>query len=285
MFKLLLKSKLLYKNKSIGRNNMKKWSVIAIALVLTLSLIGCASNGAGGTSKKVLIASDATYAPMEYMDKDKITGFDIEFLDEVMKEAGISYEVKNVGWDTLLESVKQGTEYKAGISAITIDDERKQSYDFSIPYFESINMILVKDDSPVKSADDLKGKKVAVQGATTADKLMTKIMGTGNTSLKKFDSNAVALLEMEKGGVEAVVADIAIVREYVKNHPDKKLKSIPDTKNFIPEYYGIAFPKGSDLKAKVDPAIKKLIDNGSYAKLFKKWFGEDPNVANLQKAN
>jgi glutamine transport system substrate-binding protein len=264
---------------------MKKWSIIAIAMVLVLSLVGCGSNSAGGSSKKVLIASDATYAPMEFMDKDKITGFDIEFLDQVMKEAGISYEVKNVGWDTLLESVKQGTEYKAGISSITINDERKQSYDFSTPYFESINMILVKEDSPVKSAEDLKGKKVAVQGATTADELMTKIMGTGNTSLKKFDSNAVALLEMEKGGVEAVVADIAIVREYVKNHPDKKLKSIPDTKNFLPEYYGIAFPKGSDLKAKVDPAIKKLIDNGSYAKLFKKWFGEDPNVANLQKAN
>ncbi|SEC47325.1 basic amino acid ABC transporter substrate-binding protein [Paenibacillus sp. GP183] len=264
---------------------MKKWSVMIAAIVLIISLMGCASNGTGGSGKKVLVASDATYSPMEYMDKDKMTGFDIEFLAEVMKEAGISYEVKNVGWDAMLESVKQGTEYKAGISSITITDERKQSYDFSIPYFESINMILVKADSPVKSADDLKGKKVAVQGGTTADELMTKVMGTGNTSLKKFDSNAVALLEMEKGGVEAVVADIAVVREYVKNHPDKKLKSVPDTKNFVPEYYGIAFPKGSDLKAKIDPAIKKLMDNGSYAKLFKKWFNEDPNIANIQKAS
>jgi polar amino acid transport system substrate-binding protein len=263
---------------------MRKWTVMITAIVLILSLMACASNGTGGSGKKILIASDATYSPMEYMDKDKITGFDIEFLAEVMKEAGISYEVKNITWDTLLESVKQGTEYKAGISSITITDDRKQSYDFSIPYFESINMILVKEDSPVKSADDLKGKKVAVQGGTTADDLMTKVMGTGNSSLKKFDSNAVALLEMEKGGVEAVVADIAVVREYVKIHPDKKLKSVADTKNFVPEYYGIAFPKGSDLKAKVDPAIKKLIDNGSYAKLFKKWFDVDPNVANLQKA-
>jgi glutamine transport system substrate-binding protein len=264
---------------------MRKWSVMIVAIVLILSLMGCASNGTGGSGKKILVASDATYSPMEYMDKDKMTGFDIEFLAEVMKEAGISYEVKNVPWDTLLQSVQQGTEYNAGISSITITDERKQSYDFSIPYFESINMILVKADSPVKSADDLKGKNVGVQGGTTADELMTKVMGTGNASLKKFDSNAVALLDMEKNGVEAVVADIAVVREYVKNHPDKKLKSVPDTKNFVPEYYGIAFPKGSDLKAKVDPAIKKLMDNGSYAMLFKKWFGEDPNLANLQKAN
>jgi glutamine transport system substrate-binding protein len=274
---------------------MKKWTVLITAIVMVIALAGCGSKEAGtntnagtGTSapaKKILIASDGTYAPMEYMDKDKITGFDIEFLAEVMKEAGIDYEVKNVAWDTLLESVKQGTEYQAGISSISITDDRKQSFDFSIPYFESINMILVKEDSPVKTADDLKGKKVAVQTGTTADILMTQIMGGGNSALKKFDSNAVALLEMENGGAEAVVADIAIIRDYVKNHPDKKLKAIPDTKNFISEYYAIAYPKGSQLKAKIDPAIKKVIENGTYATLFKKWFGEEPNVANLQKAN
>jgi glutamine transport system substrate-binding protein len=286
---------------------MKKWTVMMVAVVLVFALAGCGSKGASTNSststgtketstgtketstsnsgKKVMFASDGTYAPMEYMDKDKITGFDIEFLAEVMKVAGIDYEVKNVGWDTMLESVKQGTEYQAGISSISITDERKQTYDFSVPYFESTNMILIKADSPIKSADDLKGKKVAVQSATTADELMTKIMGTGNTDLKKFDSNAAALLEMENGGAEAVVADIAIVREYVKNHPDKKLIALPDTKNFSSEYYGIAYPKGSDLKAKIDPAIKKVIENGTYAKVFKKWFGEEPNVANLQKAN
>ncbi len=267
---------------------MKKWTTLAFAVILAFTIAGCASqsggaSGGGAAGKTYMFASDATYAPMEYMDKDKIVGFDIDFLAEVMKEAGLKYEVKNVNWDTMLESVKQGTEYQAGISSISITDDRKKSYDFSVPYFESTNMILVKADSTVKSATDLKGKKIAVQSGTTADDLMTGIMGQGNSDLKKFDSNAVALLEMEKGGADAVVADIAIIREYVKNHPDKKLKAVADTANFKPEYYGLAFPKGSDLKAKLDPAIKKVIDNGTYAKLYKKWFGEDPNISNLGK--
>jgi polar amino acid transport system substrate-binding protein len=73
---------------------MKKWTVMLVAIVLILSLMGCASNGTGGSGQKVLVASDATYSPMEYMDKDKMTGFDIEFLAEVMKEAGINYEAR-----------------------------------------------------------------------------------------------------------------------------------------------------------------------------------------------
>jgi polar amino acid transport system substrate-binding protein len=184
----------------------------------------------------------------------------------------------------MLESVKQGTEYSAGISAISITDDRKKTYDFSAPYFESTNMILVKEGSNIKSALDLKGKKVAVQGQTTADTLMTKIMGNGNTNLKRFDSNVLAFLELDNGGVDAAVADIAIVRDYIKNNPNKKFTGIVDKTNFDSEYYGIAFPKGSDLKAKIDPAIKTVLTNGTYTEIYKKWFGEQPNVDNLLNA-
>ena len=240
-----------------------------------------ATGGSGADETTYLFASDGSYAPMEYMDKDVLKGFDIDFLDAIMKEAGLKYEVRNVGWDAMLESVKQGKEYQAGISSISITDDRKQTYDFSMPYFESTNVIMVKEDSDIKSAADLKGKKVAVQGGTTADILMTKIMGEGNTDLKKFDSNAVALLELDQGGADAVVADIAIVRDYIKNNPNKKLKEVLDNTNFTPEYYGIAYPKDSELKAKLDPAIKAVIGNGKYAEIYKKWFDEEPDTTHL----
>jgi glutamine transport system substrate-binding protein len=288
----------------MGVGKMKKTLMIVFAALLMVAAVGCgaktstpSSTPAAGDATSAptpsaapapavtyMVASDATYAPMEFMDKDKVVGFDIDFLDAVMKEAGLKYEVKNLAWDTMLESVKQGKEYQAGISSISITDDRKPTYDFSIPYFESTNMILVKEGSDVKSAVDLKGKTVAVQGATTADTLMSGIMGKDNTKLKRFDSNAIALLELDKGGADAVVADIAIVREYIKNNPSKKFVGILDSKNFNSEYYGIAFPKGSDLKAKVDPAIKKVFDNGKYKEIYKKWFGEEPNMTNLLNA-
>ncbi|MFC4811495.1 basic amino acid ABC transporter substrate-binding protein [Paenibacillus sp. GCM10023250] len=275
---------------------MKKRVTLGIVTLITAVLLSAcgakneapannaANNGStagGGDETTYQFASDASYRPMEYMDKDELKGFDIDFIAAVMKEAGLKYKVSNVGWDAMLESVKQGTEYQAGLSSISITDDRAQTYDFSMPYFESVNVIMVKEDSDIKSATDLKGKKVAVQSGTTADILMTKIMGEGNTDLKRFDSNAVALLEMDKGGADAVVADIAIVRDFIKSNPDKKYKEVQDTTNFTPEYYGIAYPKGSELKAKLDPAIKAIIENGTYAELYKKWFDEEPNTAGL----
>ncbi|HUC93662.1 MAG TPA: basic amino acid ABC transporter substrate-binding protein [Paenibacillus sp.] len=285
---------------------MKKRSLWVIALTLIIALVaaGCGQGGgnggnggadansgaggnggnAGGEGKAYKFATDANYAPMEFMDKDKITGFDIDFLAAVMEEAGLKYEVTNTGWDTMLTSVQQGTEYDAGISSVSITEERKQTYDYSAPYFESTNMILVKEDSPIQNALDLKDKKVGVQVSTTAESLMIEIMGNDNTDLKRFESNTLALLELDGGGVDAVVADNAIVQEYVKNNPDKKFKAIPDPANFTSEYYGILLPKGSELKAKLDPAIKAVIENGKYAEVYKKWFGEEPNTDNLLKA-
>jgi polar amino acid transport system substrate-binding protein len=267
---------------------MKKWLMMSLAVVLVISLVGCGKvkESTGGTTgntveKTYMIATDASYAPMENMDKDKIVGLDIDFLAAVMKEAGLKYEIHNTGWDTMLESVKQGTEYNAGISSISITDERKQTYDFSIPYFESVNMILVKEGSPVKSALDLKDKKVAVQLSTTADTLMSGIMGAGNSKLRKFKSNPVALLELEKGGVDAVVADFVVVLDYIKNNPNKKFVSIEDKTNFSSEYYGISFPKNSELKAKLDPAIKKVVKSDAYKALYKKWIGKDLDTTKL----
>ncbi|MGF7048949.1 polar amino acid transport system substrate-binding protein [Paenibacillus sp. DS2015] len=261
----------------MNRNFM---SVIITFTFVVLTIAGC-STSTSENKEKIVFATDASYAPMEFMDKDKLTGFDIDFLAEVMKEAGIPYEIKNVGWDTMLESVKQGTEYKGSISSVSITDERKETYDFSIPYFESTNMIMVKEGSNITTALDLQDKKVGVQGATTADTLMSDIMGQTNTDLKRFDSNTLALLELEHNGVDAVVADVAIVREYIKNNPKNKLVGILDTDNFGSEYYGLLYPKGSELKKQIDPAIKKVIENGKYTEIYKKWFGEEPDTSKL----
>lgn len=266
-----------------------KKSSVVLALVASLAVVlaGCGSGNAGsgsGDEAAIRFASDASYAPMEFMDGDKITGFDIDFIAAVMEEAGLKHEVVNTGWDTMLTSVQQGTEYDAGISSVSITEERKQTYDYSIPYFESTNMIMVKEGSDIKSALDLTGKTVAVQTGTTADILMTGIMGVDNAKLKRFDSNAVALMELNGGGADAVVADIAIVREYIKNNPNQKLEGIVDPDNFDSEYYGILYPKGSELKEKLDPAIEAVLENGKYAEIYEKWFGESPNLDNVKNA-
>ncbi|QJC50718.1 transporter substrate-binding domain-containing protein [Paenibacillus albicereus] len=266
---------------------MKKWTTAGMIAVLGLALAACGGNEAGGSGgDKLSIATDASYAPMESMDKDKIVGFDVDFLDAVMKEAGLTYELTNTGWDPLFADLEKGGQsaYDAAISAISISDDRKQTYDFSLPYFESVNMILTKQGAGVKDALELKDRKVAVQGATTAEELMKGIMGDGNTALKRFASNAEALLELEKGGVDAVVADFAVVQAYVQNNPEQKFDAIYDKTNFAPEYYGIMFPKGSELKEKVDAAVEKVRASDEYKEMYKKWIGVEPDTTDLIRA-
>ncbi|MTT33337.1 transporter substrate-binding domain-containing protein [Terrilactibacillus sp. BCM23-1] len=269
---------------------MKKFSALAFILAIILILSACGSSqDSSGDSKKgssepkktLKVGTDASYAPFEYMDKGKITGFDVDFLKAVMKEAGYKYNLVNVGWDPLFVELKNKTS-DLGISAITINDERKQTYDFSKAYFLSTNEILVPENSKIKSAADLKGKRIAVQSGTTGQEAVEKLIGKNNKNIKKFKQNTLAIQELIHGGADAVVADNTVVEDYAKNNPNQKLKVIADKKAFAPEYYGLMFPKGSKLKPTFDKAIETLYDNGTYEKIYKKWFKVKPDVANLK---
>nr|WP_231618377.1 MULTISPECIES: basic amino acid ABC transporter substrate-binding protein [unclassified Fictibacillus] len=240
-------------------------------------LVACSS----GSGDKLTVGTDAAYAPFESLDGEKIVGFDVDLLDAVMKEAGLEYEIKNTGWEPLFIALKN-KEVAAGISAITINDKRKKTYDFSSPYFESVNMILAKEGTSIKSAKDLEGKKVSVQNGTTGQEALEKMFGK-NENIKKFDNNTLAIQALLNGEVEAVVADNAVVQEYEKNNPDKKLVTISDKDSFESEFYGIIFPKDGEHQDEVNKALKKVIDDGEYAEIYKKWFGEEPNVDVLKQ--
>jgi glutamine transport system substrate-binding protein len=265
---------------------MKKSFIFGMIIMLLLALVGCGTSSEtnsaanGEANKKVIVATDASFAPFEYMDKGTIVGFDVDLLDAVMEEAGIEYELKNIGWDPLFAAV-QGKEADMAVSAITINEKRKQTYDFSVPYFESTHMILVKEGSLIKNALDLKDKVVGVQNGTTGQAAVEKILGAENKNIKKFENSVVAIMDLLNGGVEAVVTDNAVVNEYIKNNPDQKLVGLEDPENFESEFYGFMFPKGSELKSKVDEALKKVIESGKYEEIYEKWFGSKPNVDNL----
>jgi glutamine transport system substrate-binding protein len=153
---------------------MKKISILSLFFILSLILSACGTSQTGGEKemsgssgsvdekKKLKVATDANYAPFEYMDKGEIVGFDVDFVKAVAEEAGYEVEIVNVGWDPLFVEIKDKIS-DVGMSAITITKERKQTYDFSVPYFLSTNKILVPKGSDIKSAADLKDKIVAVQ--------------------------------------------------------------------------------------------------------------------------
>jgi len=267
---------------------MKKVVMLfAVLMTFAFVLAACGTSekeedSSGGDAKKKLrVVTDAAYAPFEYMDKDKIVGFDVDIFKAVAKEAGYDYELVNVGWDPLFAELQNKTA-DIGLSAITINDDRKKTYDFSVPYFESTNKILAPKDTDIKKAQDLKGKIIAVQTSTTGAAAVDALLGANSKDVKKFENNNLAILEMKNKGADAVVADNAVIEEYAKNNPKDNFIVIEDKDGFESEFYGIMFQKDSKLAEDFNKGLNAIYDNGKYAEIYKKWFGTEPDVENLK---
>ena len=226
-----------------------------------------------------VVGTDAAYAPFESQnEKGEIVGFDIDVVKAVAAKAGIEVKFVNTPWEGIFNALGQGDRDMV-VSAVTITDERKQTMDFSTPYFDAVQLIAVKDGSKVAKFDDLKKLKVGVQTGTTGDEAVSKLLGKTSTNIKRFESTPLALKELESGGVDAVVADNGVVIHYVANNPGGKFKTVADAE-FVPEQYGIALKKGnSELLEKVNQGLAAIKSDGTYDKIYAKYFGQAPAAA------
>jgi polar amino acid transport system substrate-binding protein len=238
-----------------------------------------AAAPAPAPAKVYVVGTDAAYAPFESQnEKGEIVGFDIDVVKAAAAKAGIEVKFVNTPWEGIFNALGQGDRDMV-VSAVTITDERKQTMDFSTPYFDAVQLIAVKANSKVAKFDDLKKLKVGVQTGTTGDEAVTKLLGKTSTAIKRFESTPLALKELESGGVDAVVADNGVVIHYVANNPGSKFKTVSD-KSFAPEQYGVAIKKGNaDLLAKVNEGLAGIKADGSYDKIFAQYFGAPPAAA------
>jgi glutamine transport system substrate-binding protein len=162
-----------------------------------------------------------------------------------------------------------------GISSITIREDRKQKYDFSEPYFEANQLILVPENSPVTKLADLKGKKIGVQAATTGELVVQKAFGNTYEGLKGYDDMPSAIDDFYNGRVDAVVGDDGMIKYYVKKFKDKKFKMIKDD-SFEKEYYGIIVKKGNtELLNKINAGLKTIKENGKLQEIYNRYFGNE----------
>ncbi|MCM3787764.1 basic amino acid ABC transporter substrate-binding protein [Domibacillus indicus] len=264
----------------------KAAAAIMASTALLLAACGGEEEEKGSSpseEKKVLnVGTEATFAPFEFMDKGEVSGFDVDLLNAAAEEAGYDVNIQNTGWDSMLAGLQSG-QLDIGMSGITITDERKETYDFSVPYFESVTMIIYKEGTDIKAAEDLKGKKIGVQNGTTGQFAAEGIVGVNNNAISKYETAALMFQALQSGDVEAVVTDIAVALEYEKSNPNAGVKTVTDDQ-FAAEYYGIAFPKGSEYKDDFDKALNTLYENGKYAEIYEKWFDEAPDMETLKKA-
>lgn len=240
--------------------------VFVVLALISLVLAGCG----GGTGTKVRVATDASWPPFEYVDEEtkEITGFDIELMNAIAEKGGFEVEFINVSWDPLLAGMAQ-CQYDASISAMTITEERKQSFNFSDPYFEAGQVVTVRvEDTDITGKDALSGKTVGAQIGTTGAIVTEDIEGA---TLKTYDDIGLAFQDLMNGQIDAVVADNPLALGYVGENPDK-LKTVGEV--FTDETYGIAVCKtNTDLLEKINTGLAAVKDDGTIDDLVAKWLG------------
>ncbi len=250
---------------------LKKLVMVMICLtVLTGLLIAAGAKEAPEGPLHIIVATDATWPPMEMVDESKnIVGFDIDLLNAAAEAGGFTVEFRNTAWDGIFAGLPAGA-YDAVMSSVTITDERKKQMDFSIPYINAGQILIVRTDTTgVEKLADLKGKSVGAQIGTTGSFEIEKIAGV---TLKTYDEIGLAFEDLVNGRIDAAVADTPVAADFAlqnKNYKDK-LKIVG--KPFTDEYYGIAVKKGNTkVLETINAGLEKVLNTETYTKIEEKW--------------
>jgi polar amino acid transport system substrate-binding protein len=257
----------------------------ALALIPALALAAAALTACGGdgggtaaggvqliASGKLTTCTHLPYQPFQVKQGDKIVGFDVDLVDLVAKKLGVQQNIVDIAF----ENIESGEAMNSGqcdlaAAGMTITDKRKQKFDFSAPYFEATQALLVKSGSPIKDFSNVAGKKIGVQSATTgADYAKENAKGA---EIVTFDDLALEEQAVKNGTVDAGVNDNGVLYDFVKTNPDTAVVKEFKTN----EFYGIGVKQGNTaLVTAINDALKASVTDGTYASIYQKWFGKAP---------
>ncbi|MFH7243024.1 MAG: ABC transporter permease subunit [Spirulina sp.] len=244
---------------------------LGIALMLGLGLGYRPSFAQDATVWK--IGTEPAFPPFEMKDEatGDLIGFDIELMQALGEAAGREVEFIALPFDGLIPALQSNT-IDGAISGMTITAERAQTIDFSSPYFKAGLAIAVRENNDeITSLESLAGKRIAVQIGTTGAEQAKLVEGA---SITTFDSAPLALQELLNGRVDAVVNDLPVTLFAINEANLQGIKIVGEL--LTEEYYGIALPKGSENLALMNTALADLIQNGTYAQIYRQWFTADP---------
>lgn len=227
------------------------------------------SPAAGET---LTVATEPAFPPFEFQaEGGGLDGFDIELMNAIGDAAGFGVEYESLPFDGIIPALQSGS-VDAAISAMTITEERAQTVSFSQPYFKAGLAIAVQEaNEEIKSLDDLKGSRIAVQIGTTGAELANSIEGA---EISTFDSAPLALQELANGNVDAVINDAPVTLDAIASGNVSGIKVVGEL--VTEEYYGIATPMDSENLAMINSGLNTILENGTYDEIYQKWFGADP---------
>lgn len=224
---------------------------------------------------RLITCTHLPYEPFQFERDGKIVGFDVDLVDLVAKKLRATQEIV----DTPFEGIQSGEDLNArkcdiAAAAMTITDERAAKIDFSDPYFDANQALLVEKGSGIDSFDDLKGKTLGVQSGTTGKMYAEENATAAGAQLKDYEDLALELGSVKSGQIPAAINDIPVLLDYVKKNPELEVAAQFETG----EQYGFGMKKGTsdELRGAVNNVIAQAKSDGTYDRLYEKWFGAKP---------
>ena len=242
---------------------MKKIILTALAVCMA-GLTACGSAGSATESSKLVMATNAAFPPYEMVEGDKIVGIDPEIAQLIADDLGKELVIEDMAFDSIIAAVQTG---KADIAmaGLTITEDRKQNINFSDPYTEAAQVILVKNGSTVASPDDLEGMTIGVQIGTTGDIYAADIAGA---TIERYSKYFEAINALTQDKIDAVIVDREPGKVFVSQNPD--LKMIDE--EFTIEEYAIGVSKENEQLLKdINASLKKLQDSGKIDEIIGKY--------------
>lgn len=269
----------------------KKYVALFMVFALVLGMValsGCKSETEGeGTETteetttgdfvlvedgKLLVGSDTAFPPFESMNGDVAEGFDVDLMNAIGEKLGLTVEFKTEIFDTLIPTLVAGGKFDVIASGMTIKPEREEEIDFTDPYYDSNQSLVMKKGSTYTGPSDLSGKKIGVQSGTTGEAWAQE--NIPDAELVPFKNATEAFSAAAAGNVDAIVNDLPVSTEILKED-DRGLEIVAQ----IPtgEQYGFGVSKDNpELTKAMNKALAELKADGTYADIYEKWFGIAP---------
>jgi polar amino acid transport system substrate-binding protein len=250
--------------------------IALVAGATVLSACSSDSDSGGSVDSELIqsgtltVGSDIPFPPFEFGKAPNYKGFDIDLVTEIAKDLDLKLNVQDTGFDTIFTDVAQG-KFDMVASASTITPERQQTVNFSDPYYEAEQALLVPPGSDISSVEDLSGKTVGAQDGTTGEAYANDETDAGE--VRGFPNGPAAIDALKAGQVEATIIDQPVAQDALD-----KGQSGFEVATLIPtgELYGFAFAKkNTALLDEVNEILEKMKEDGRLDAVYQKWFKTD----------
>ncbi|MBQ4247692.1 MAG: transporter substrate-binding domain-containing protein [Ruminococcus sp.] len=251
---------------------VKVLSMTVAAAIMAVTFTACADSSSSSDSKSggsIKFGTNAEFPPFEYVVSKGVIGefdgIDMAIAKQIGEDNNKEAKIENMEFDSLLVALDNG-KIDAAIAGMTVTDERKEKVDFSEPYYNAKQVMIVKEDSNIAKASDMSDKKIVVIQGYTGETCVKKL----GFSYQSFKKGTEAIMELVNGKCDVVVIDSATADKYVKDN--KGLKVVEDNKEFENEEYAIAVKKGNkELLDQINKTIKKMKEDGKINELAAKY--------------